>query len=89
MNPSPKILYIKATVFVCLCGQCLEDSSNHCLFPVVSVCGDKQGRVGQDGQGSRCGGPGEVPFLLKKSLGETGDLHQIKQTWKPQHMDVN
>jgi hypothetical protein len=23
-------------------------------------------------QGSRCGGPGEVPFLLKKSLGKTG-----------------
>jgi hypothetical protein len=30
------ILYIKTTVvvFVCLCGQCLEDSSNHCPFPV-------------------------------------------------------
>jgi len=27
------ILYIKATMFVCLCGQCLEDSSNHCPFP--------------------------------------------------------
>jgi len=38
----------------------------------LSVCGDKQGRVGQCGQGSRCGGPGEVPFLLKKSLGKTG-----------------
>jgi hypothetical protein len=25
-----------------------------------------------DGQGSRCGGSGEVPFLLKKSLGKTG-----------------
>jgi hypothetical protein len=25
-------------------------------------------RVGQGGQGSRYGGPGEVPFLLKKSL---------------------
>jgi len=36
----------------------------------LSVCGDKQGRVGQGGQGSRCGGPGEVPFLLKKSLGK-------------------
>jgi len=37
-------------------------------------CGasDKQDRVGQGGQGSRCGGPGEVPFLLKKSLGKTG-----------------
>jgi hypothetical protein len=29
-------------------------------------------RAGQGGQGSRCGGPGEVPFLLKKSLGKTG-----------------
>jgi hypothetical protein len=29
------ILYIKATVVsVCLCGQCLEDSSSHCPFPV-------------------------------------------------------
>jgi hypothetical protein len=30
------ILYIKATVvvYVCLCGQCLEDSSSHCPFPV-------------------------------------------------------
>jgi hypothetical protein len=28
-------------------------------------------RAGQGGQGSRCGGPGEVPFLLKKSLGKT------------------
>jgi hypothetical protein len=40
-----------------------------CLF----VSSDKQGRAGQGqgGQGSRCGGPGEVPFLLKKSLGKT------------------
>ncbi len=37
----------------------------------LSVSGDKQGRAGQGGQGSRCGGPGEVPFLLKKSLGKT------------------
>ncbi len=28
--------------------------------------------AGQGGQGSRCGGPREVPFLLKKSLGKTG-----------------
>ncbi len=27
------ILYIKAIVSVCLCGQCLEDSSSHCPFP--------------------------------------------------------
>jgi hypothetical protein len=30
------ILYIKATVFVCLCGQCLEDSSSHCPLSVVT-----------------------------------------------------
>jgi len=59
-------------MFVCLCGQCLEDSSNHCPFRVVYVCGDKQGRAGQGGQGSRCGGPRKLPFLLKKSLGKTG-----------------
>jgi hypothetical protein len=30
-----EILYIKATVvFVCLCGQCLEDYFSHCPFPV-------------------------------------------------------
>jgi hypothetical protein len=29
-------------------------------------------KAGQGSQGSRCGGPGEVPFLLKKSLGKTG-----------------
>ncbi len=33
--------------------------------------GQGQGRPGQGGQGSRYGGPGEVPFLLKKSLGKT------------------
>jgi hypothetical protein len=37
----------------------------------MSVC-SSQGRAGQGGQGSRCGGPSEVPFLLKKSLGKTG-----------------
>jgi hypothetical protein len=55
--------------------QCLEDSSNHCPFPVELVtnrAGQGQGRAGQGGQGSRCGGPREVPFLLKKSLGKTG-----------------
>ncbi len=44
------------------CGVCL------------SVYGDKQGRAGQ-GRAGRPGqplrGPGEVPFLLKKSLGKT------------------
>jgi len=36
-------------------------------------CGAKQGkgRAGQGGQGSRFRGLGEVPFLLKKSLGKT------------------
>jgi len=29
-------------------------------------------RAGQCGQGNRCGGPSEVPFLFKKSLGKTG-----------------
>ncbi len=37
------VLYVKATVSVCLCGQCLEDSSSHCPFLVefliVSVFG--------------------------------------------------
>jgi hypothetical protein len=66
-----EILYIKANmVSVCLSmwtkiGQCLEDSSSHYPFHVVT------NRAGQGGQGSRCGGPGEVPFLLKKSLGKT------------------
>jgi hypothetical protein len=47
-----------------------KSNSGVCL----SVCGDKQGRAGagQGGQGSRCRGPREVPFLLKKSLGKTG-----------------
>jgi len=74
------ILYIKANmVSVCLVwtkiGQCLEDSSSHCTFPVVT------NRAGWGGQGSRCVGPGEVPFLLKKSLGKTRDLHLIKQKY--------
>jgi len=63
---------------VCLCGQKLGNACK--ILPVTArslwssfpVCGDKQGRAGQGGQGSRCGGPGEVPFLLKKSLGKTG-----------------
>jgi hypothetical protein len=36
-----------------------------CLFMVTN-------RAGQGGQGSRCEGLGEVPFLLKKSLWKTG-----------------
>jgi hypothetical protein len=35
-------------------------------------CGDKQGMAGRGSQGSRYGGPGKVPFLLKKSLGKIG-----------------
>jgi hypothetical protein len=71
-----KILYIKANmVSVCLSvwtkiGQCLEDSSSHCPFPVELVT--NRAGAGQGGQGSRCGVPREVPFLLKKSLGKTG-----------------
>ncbi len=59
---------------------------------VVSVCGDKQGRAGagQGGQGSRCGGPGEVPFLLKKSLGKTGGLasNQTKIQFKKKNIFI-
>jgi len=43
------------------CGACS-------LSVVTNRAG--QGRAGRPG--SRCGGPGEVPFLLKKSLGKTG-----------------
>jgi hypothetical protein len=31
-----------------------------------------RGKAGQGGQGSHCGGLGEVAFLLKESLGKTG-----------------
>jgi hypothetical protein len=48
-------------------GQCLEDSFSHCPFPVELVTN----RARQGSQGSRCGGPHEVLFLLKKSLGKT------------------
>ncbi len=45
-------------------------------LPVPCGAGDKQGRGraghGRAWQGSRCGGPREVPFLLKKSFGKTG-----------------
>jgi hypothetical protein len=45
-------------------------------LPVPYGAGDKQGkgRAWQGGQGSRCGESREVPFLLKKSLGKTGEL---------------
>jgi len=42
------------------------------LWSLFPVCGDKQGKASQGGQGSRYRGLGEVPFLLKKSLGKTG-----------------
>jgi hypothetical protein len=50
---------------------------------VVSVCGDKQGRArqGRAARAATAGGPGQVPFLLKKSLGKPGDLHLIKQKY--------
>jgi hypothetical protein len=48
-------------------GQCLEDSSSHCPFHVELVTN----RARQGSQGSRCEGPHEVLFLLKKSLGKT------------------
>jgi len=49
-------------------GQCLENSSSHCPYPMELVTN----RAGQGGQGSRCRGPREAPFLLEKSLGKTG-----------------
>jgi len=65
------ILYIKTTVVSVCVGSVwkilpVTARSLWCLF----VCGDKQGRAGV-GQPLR--GPGEVPFLLKKSLGKTGE----------------
>jgi len=53
---------------VCLCGQCLEDSSSHCPFPVVSVCGDKQGKAGRPGQPLRGARRGAIS--IKEILGE-------------------
>jgi hypothetical protein len=32
---------------VCLCGQCLEDSSNHCPFPVECFGGWGKGEPGE------------------------------------------
>jgi len=44
--------------------------------PPTGPAGDSQqrseGMAGQGSQGNYCGGPCEVPFLLKKSLGKTG-----------------
>jgi len=49
----------------------------HYPFPVELMTN----RARQGGQGNRCGGPHEVPFLLKKSLRKTRDLHLIKQKY--------
>jgi hypothetical protein len=51
-------------------GQCLEDSSSHCPFPVELVT-NRAGH-GRAARAAAVGGPREVPFLLKKSLGKTG-----------------
>jgi len=42
-----------------------KSNSGVCLSVVTN-------RARQGDQGNRCGGPCEVPFLLKKSLGKTG-----------------
>jgi len=60
-------------VFVCVDKNLAVPRRFFQSLPVPCGAGDKQGRAGagQGGQGSRCGGPHEVPFLLKKSLGKT------------------
>jgi hypothetical protein len=63
---APTILYIKANmVSIRLSvwtkiGQCLEDSSSHCLF-LVELVTNRVG-AGQRGQGSRCGGRARCHF---------------------------
>jgi hypothetical protein len=69
------MLYIKANmVSVCVDKNWAVPGRFFQSLPVPCGAGDKQGRgrAWQGGQGSRCGGPREVPFLLKKSLGKTG-----------------
>jgi hypothetical protein len=67
------ILYIKANmVSICVDKNWAVPERFFQSLPVPCGAGDKQGMAGQGGQGSRCGGPREVPFLLKKSLGKTG-----------------
>ncbi len=66
-------------LFVCVCGQKLGSAWK--ILPVTArslwskhggVClSVVTNRAGQGGQGDRCRGPSEVPFLLKKSLGKT------------------
>ncbi len=52
-----------------LCGQKLGSAWK--ILPVTARSLWSWWQTGQGGQGSRCGGPREVPFLLKKSLGKT------------------
>jgi hypothetical protein len=48
-----------------------KSNSGVCLSVVTNRAWAGHGQ-GKAGQGSRCRGPCEVPFLLKKSLGKTG-----------------
>jgi hypothetical protein len=73
-----ELVYIKAnmvSVYVdknwALPGKFFQSLPVPCGARSLSVVTN---RAGQGGQGNRCGGPGEVPFLLKKSLGKTGGL---------------
>jgi hypothetical protein len=72
---TPRLFYILKQTWWCLSvwkkiGQCLEDSSSHCPFPVELVTNRaRRGKAGRPGQPLR--GADEVPFLLKKSLGKT------------------
>jgi hypothetical protein len=60
---------IKATVSVCLSVWAL---SRRFLQSLPVPCGVYLSwQTGQGGQGNRCGGLGEMSFLLKKSLGKT------------------
>jgi hypothetical protein len=66
-------------------GQGKAGQGDQGKHPPTRPAGGSQqlsGWQGQGGQGSRYRGPREVPFLLKISLGKTGDLHLIKQKYK-------
>jgi len=75
-----KKLYIKANMVVSVCvdknwavpGRFFQSLPVPCLWLQTGQrrAGQGRGKAGQGGQGSRCRGPGEVPFLLKKSLGK-------------------
>jgi hypothetical protein len=68
-------LIYKSKHDVCLCGQKLGSAWKNPPITtrslVVSVCGDKQGKAAR---AAAAGGLGEVPFLLKKSLGKPKGL---------------